>query len=199
MIKVAAAVIKHEDKVLLMRRAPGQKHAGTWEFPGGKVENGERTSAALARELDEELYIKAKIGKLITSVSDDEYEIFAYNVKYFDGLITLHVHDDMQWVTLTDALKYNLLPADRKIVLHMTKTKEQSKPKMSLQSAIDQIIDKPVFDEKTKLYVVAIKNFFFGTTRYFENKHVATQFYMDTVRDIVKTVQSNQMMRQKQK
>ena len=197
MIKVAAAVIKYEDKVLLMRRAPGQKHAGTWEYPGGKVENGERTSAALARELDEELYIKAKIGKLITSVSDGEYEIFAYDVKYFDGLITLHVHDDMQWVTLTDALKYNLLPADRKIVLHMTKTKEQSKPKLSLQSVINQIIEQPVFDEKIKLYVVAIKNVFFGTTRYFNTQHSAMQFYMDTVRNIVKTVQSTQMIRQK--
>ena len=197
MIKVAAAVIKYEDKVLLMRRAPGQAHAGTWEFPGGKVENGERTSAALFRELDEELYIKAKIGKLITSVSDGEYEIFAYDVKYFDGLITLHDHDDMQWVTLNEALKYNLFQADRKIIMHMTNTKEQEKPKTTFQSVIDKIIEKPVLDAKTKLYVVAIKNSFFGATRYFENNHTALQFYMNAVRDIVKTVQSNQMIRQK--
>ena len=122
MIKVAAAVIKYEDKVLLMRRAPGQKHAGTWEFPGIKVQENERASAALRRELDEELYIKANIGKLITSVADGEHETFAYNVEYVDGLITLHVHDDMQWVPLTDALKYNLLPSDRKIIMHMTNT-----------------------------------------------------------------------------
>lgn len=54
---VAAALVDDEGRVLLQRRAPGRAMAGLWEFPGGKVEEGERPEAALARELAEELGI----------------------------------------------------------------------------------------------------------------------------------------------
>lgn len=54
---VAAALIDGEGRVLLQQRAPGRAMAGLWEFPGGKVEPGERPEAALVRELDEELGI----------------------------------------------------------------------------------------------------------------------------------------------
>lgn len=195
MIKIASAVIKYEDKVLLMRRAHGQKYAGMWEFPGIKVQENERTSAALRRELDEELYIKANVGKLITSVVDGEYEVYAYNVEYLDGLITLHVHDDMQWVPLKDTLKYNLLPADRKILMHMTNTKESVKKPETLDSALKQIIDKPVLDLSTNKYVVNIKNGFFGASRSFSSQHAAINFYMDTVRYIVNTLQNRQLLK----
>lgn len=189
MQKVAAAVIKYEDKVLLMRRAPGQKLAGFWEFPGGKVENGERVSAALHRELDEELDIKAKIGKLITSVKDGAYEIYAYDVKYYDGLIRLSVHDDMEWVPLNMALSYKLLPADKKIVMYITKTKEEKAKPASITSVIDQIITRPVLDPKTNKYVVEIKNGFFGKTQSFPSEDKSLEFYMDTVRDIMQNIQ----------
>lgn len=199
MIKVAAAVIKYEDKVLLMRRAHGQKYAGMWEFPGIKVQENERASAALRRELDEELYIKANIGKLITSVVDGEHEVYAYNVEYLDGLITLHVHDDMQWVPLTDALKYNLLPSDRKIIMHMTNTKESVKKPETLDSALEQIIDKPVLDSSTNKYVVNIKNGFFGTSRSFSSQHAAISFYVDTVRYIINILQNRRLTNTKEK
>jgi 8-oxo-dGTP diphosphatase len=57
LIVVCAALIDGEGRVLLQRRAPGRAMAGLWEFPGGKVEAGERPEAALARELEEELGI----------------------------------------------------------------------------------------------------------------------------------------------
>lgn len=52
---VAAALVDGAGRILLARRAPGREHQGEWEFPGGKVEPGERPEAALARELAEEL------------------------------------------------------------------------------------------------------------------------------------------------
>jgi 8-oxo-dGTP diphosphatase len=58
LIVVCAALIDGEGRVLLQRRAPGRAMAGLWEFPGGKVEAGERPEAALARELEEELGIQ---------------------------------------------------------------------------------------------------------------------------------------------
>lgn len=60
---VTAAIIIENNKVLLTRRAPGEKHAGWWEFPGGKVEPGEPPENCLRRELREELEIDAAIGK----------------------------------------------------------------------------------------------------------------------------------------
>jgi len=54
---VAAALVDGERRVLLQQRAPGRAMAGLWEFPGGKVEEGERPEAALVRELEEELGI----------------------------------------------------------------------------------------------------------------------------------------------
>ena len=60
MIVVAAALIDEEGRVLLQQRAPGREMAGLWEFPGGKIEPGERPEAALARELAEELGIEVE-------------------------------------------------------------------------------------------------------------------------------------------
>jgi len=61
---VAAALVDGERRVLLQQRSPGRAMAGLWEFPGGKVEEGERPEAALARELEEELGIAVEIGAL---------------------------------------------------------------------------------------------------------------------------------------
>ena len=61
---VAAALVDGERRVLLQRRAPGRAMAGLWEFPGGKVEAGERPEAALVRELKEELGIRVEIAAL---------------------------------------------------------------------------------------------------------------------------------------
>lgn len=61
---VAAALVDGERRVLLQKRAPGRAMAGLWEFPGGKVEPGERPEAALARELEEELGIAVETAAL---------------------------------------------------------------------------------------------------------------------------------------
>jgi 8-oxo-dGTP diphosphatase len=58
MLVVAAALVDGEGRVLLQQRAPGRAMAGLWEFPGGKVEPGERPERALIRELEEELGIE---------------------------------------------------------------------------------------------------------------------------------------------
>ncbi|MBV8687993.1 MAG: (deoxy)nucleoside triphosphate pyrophosphohydrolase [Alphaproteobacteria bacterium] len=65
---VAAALVDREGRVLLQRRAAGRAMAGLWEFPGGKVEAGERPEAALVRELAEELGIAVEAGALVPSL-----------------------------------------------------------------------------------------------------------------------------------
>lgn len=64
-MEVVAAVIERDGRILICQRQRGGRHALKWEFPGGKVEPGEDSPAALARELREELRIDAAIGELI--------------------------------------------------------------------------------------------------------------------------------------
>ena len=65
MTVVAAALLDDDGRILLQQRAPGRAMAGLWEFPGGKVEEGELPEAALARELEEELGIGIAAGDVV--------------------------------------------------------------------------------------------------------------------------------------
>jgi|LSQX01.3.fsa_nt_gb 8-oxo-dGTP diphosphatase len=113
---VTAAIIIENNKVLLTRRAPGEKHAGWWEFPGGKIEDGETPEKCLLRELTEELGIHTSVGAKITE-SVYEYEagairLMAYRATILSGDPCLHVHDDYQWVRIHELTQFQLLPAD---------------------------------------------------------------------------------------
>lgn len=116
MIPVCAAVIMKSGMVLLCRRAPGRKHAGLWEFPGGRVEDGETHQAALARELREELKIEAVVGeeagRCRHAYDFGEIELVAFFVKSFTGTPTLTDHDAFKWVESRRLLEYELAPAD---------------------------------------------------------------------------------------
>ncbi len=115
-IKVTAGVITDNDKVLITRRAPEEKFAGGWEFPGGKVEINETPEGCLARELKEELNINVSVDKFCTEVThnygDVIINLIAYYCTIIDGRIQMSVHDKYKWVNIADLLKYDLLPAD---------------------------------------------------------------------------------------
>lgn len=116
LIKVTAAIICHEDRILCARKAPGRSLAGLWEFPGGKIETGETPEACLARELSEELLMDARIGSLF-AVNQHEYEdkiveLAAYWVVDFDGTPALTDHDQIQWLTAAELTDLTWAPAD---------------------------------------------------------------------------------------
>ena len=105
-IKVAAAIIKKDNKILIASRKTGE-FAGMFEFPGGKVEPGETSKQALIREIQEELE---------TSINIDEFfmnDCFICSLK--DEQITLNVHDSIKWITL-DQQDINWIPADIQII-----------------------------------------------------------------------------------
>lgn len=115
-LDVVAAIIEHDGKILLARRPEGGDQAGLWEFPGGKVEKGETQPEALARELQEELGIKADIGHYIAShrreVCGRVIDLHAWHVPTFTGEIAAHCHSELVWCAPPQALDYALAPAD---------------------------------------------------------------------------------------
>ena len=113
---VTAAIMRRGRKVLLTRRAAGEHLAGQWEFPGGKVHDGETPEACLVRELQEELSLVCTIGRKVAE-SDYHYDhgafrIIAYEAEIQSGTLTLSVHDQAEWVAINALLDYTLAPAD---------------------------------------------------------------------------------------
>jgi len=113
---VTAAILQRGNEVLLTRRAQGEKLAGLWEFPGGKVHDNETPQTCLARELREELSLTCSVGPKIAE-SDYHYEhggftILAYEAEIQSGTLTLAVHDKAEWVDVDKLLDYQLAPAD---------------------------------------------------------------------------------------
>jgi len=116
MITVVAAIIKKNDTYLIARRAKHKDHAGKWEFPGGKIDQGETPENALERELFEEFRILTKTGKHVTTNQYDygtfQIELMAYEVAYIGGSFQLTDHDQIAWVTLEEIGLYDLSEAD---------------------------------------------------------------------------------------
>lgn len=129
MIIVTAAIIRNGDTVLLTRRKQGQRMAGYWEFPGGKLEDGETLQSCLEREIQEELGWVVKAGKEVASNihTYDRGDIYlvALETSIQSGSPTLIVHDAMVWVTVSDLLNYQLAPADIPIAEELVKHQVQ--------------------------------------------------------------------------
>lgn len=116
MKQVAAAIAISNGKVLVTRRAPGQKLEGFWEFPGGKLEVGEDAQTCIVRELREELGVSSTAGPVFAT-SDYIYpggaiRLIAVEVSLHSNDFSLTVHDEHAWVGLTELLTLKLAPAD---------------------------------------------------------------------------------------
>ena len=103
---VTAAIICKSSKVLITRRGSGEKLAGLWEFPGGKVEGDETLAECLIRELREELGIEASIGQVVAE-SIYEYDhgsirLVAMEAHIVSGSPALTVHDRAEWAGVNE-------------------------------------------------------------------------------------------------
>lgn len=113
---VAAAVVKEAEGYWLVRRGPGRSHAGMWEFPGGKLEDGESFSQALARELWEELGIRVRVGELLAKAHNENIEMHAFAVVIQEGPPQLREHDAAAVIPLADLLNYPMNDLDQQVV-----------------------------------------------------------------------------------
>lgn len=116
MKEVTAAIIVHDNRVLIARRGPGQKLAGKWEFPGGKIEAGETPEACLVREIKEELGVKIEIdgffGKSIYRYKAGEIRLLGYKAKLISGDLRVTVHSEIRWIGQDELGDYDFAPPD---------------------------------------------------------------------------------------
>ena len=119
-IKVVAAVIVKNKKVLIGKRALFEKSPGLWEFPGGKIEINESKIQCLKRELQEELEIDAVIGNLITEYEYHYnhmiYSLSFYYVHSFSGKMVLNAHQEIKWVNPKTFNDFNFLPGEKPVL-----------------------------------------------------------------------------------
>ncbi len=121
MKQVTAALIVRGTELLICQRTRHQPMPLKWEFPGGKIERGEQPRDALARELDEELGIRAAIGDEVARIrhvypGGGAVELRFFVVREFDGPIENRIFRDVRWVPRSELPEYDFLEADRKLV-----------------------------------------------------------------------------------
>jgi 8-oxo-dGTP diphosphatase len=116
---VAIAFFRTTDqRYLLCRRGPAESGAGSWEFPGGKIDAGETEKVALVREIQEELCVEVSEKQLVyVSEHFHQYStkhvhiyLFKYDVEEIQ--FKLVDHDQAEWVLLSEMLNYQLAAAD---------------------------------------------------------------------------------------
>ena len=121
MKQVVAALILKDGKVLVCQRTRHQSMPLKWEFPGGKIEDGEQPRDALRRELEEELGIDAHIGEEVARIRHDyknggSVELRFYVVNEFTGELENRIFKDVRWAKRSELPKYDFLEADRELV-----------------------------------------------------------------------------------
>lgn len=117
---VTAAVIERDGKVLVARRRAGLVAAGLWEFPGGKLEEGEDPRRGLERELFEEFGVRSEAGDLVCAVPFDgplaSFELVVFRVKVLSGDFALTDHDAVRWLEPAEMEEGVFSKPDRPVV-----------------------------------------------------------------------------------
>ena len=125
LLVVACALVDKDGRVLIARRPEGKAMAGLWEFPGGKVEAGERPEETLIRELREELGIEVKEPCLapltFASHAYDDFHLLMplYVCRRWQGLVAGLEGQELAWVRPLKLRDYPMPPADLPLIPHL--------------------------------------------------------------------------------
>ena len=124
-ISVVAAIIRKGQEVFATQRGYGD-YKDWWEFPGGKIEEGETPEQALVREIREELSADIIVENYLTTVEYDYPEFHLTMACYWcsvrEGRLTLLEHEAARWLPLNDLRQVNWLPADVLVIEKIEKT-----------------------------------------------------------------------------
>jgi 8-oxo-dGTP diphosphatase len=115
-------------EVLICQRKADQPMSLKWEFPGGKIEAGESSEKALARELNEELGIEAVIGRRVARIrhkyrNGGVIDLQFFVVREFDGALENRIFNDVRWAPLAELPGYDFLAADLGLIRDLSEGK----------------------------------------------------------------------------
>jgi mutator protein MutT len=117
---VAVGIICKDGNFLIAKRKLDSSGGGKWEFPGGKVEDGETIIDCLKRELKEELAIEVEVGDFFAESLCDYYQgkfkLVAHEINSFSGEIQALEHDDLRWVRPGEMDAFKFVEGDRLFV-----------------------------------------------------------------------------------
>jgi 8-oxo-dGTP diphosphatase len=121
MKRVVAALILKDGKILVCQRTRHQTMPLKWEFPGGKIEEGEQPRNALQRELEEELGVNATIGDEVARIRHEyrrgnAVELRFFVVREYAGELENRIFRDMQWACPAELPSFDFLEADLRLV-----------------------------------------------------------------------------------
>jgi 8-oxo-dGTP diphosphatase len=125
LLVAACALVDADGRVLIAQRPAGKTMAGLWEFPGGKVERGERPEDTLIRELEEELGIVVNDQCLapltFASHSYPEFHVLMplYVCRRWNGTVAPREGQQLTWVRPKELRKYPMPPADEPLISHL--------------------------------------------------------------------------------
>jgi mutator protein MutT len=119
-IDVAAALIFHNDKLLITQRRPDDHLPNLWEFPGGKIEPGESFQQCLVREIREELGVEISVGELVEDLThtypEKTVRLCFFKCALISGIAqAIHVQD-LRWVTREELGQFEFPAADAKLI-----------------------------------------------------------------------------------
>lgn len=122
LLVVAVALVDADNRVLIAQRPAQKMLGGLWEFPGGKLHDGERPEEALIRELNEELGIKVEVPCLapltFASHAYDEFHLLMplYICRKWEGFLEAREAQALKWVRARDLRNYPMPPADEPLI-----------------------------------------------------------------------------------
>jgi 8-oxo-dGTP diphosphatase len=116
-VKVTAAILVKDNRILIAKRGPDDRLADKWEFPGGKIESHETPEQCLKREMKEEFDIDVSVGEYLGSsiyhYDHISIELLAFRTHWNAGEIDLKDHDEFQWISPEELAGFDFAPADR--------------------------------------------------------------------------------------
>jgi 8-oxo-dGTP diphosphatase len=122
-----SAIAQKDNKYFLAKRKPGGSIGGLWEFPGGKLIEGETHSDALKRELKEEFGIEIEVGKRLASCwfenNNKRYKVDGYHVDFLNDYNNLKDHTEAGWFTQDEINHLHLAGSDRNLFIELTMEK----------------------------------------------------------------------------
>lgn len=120
MVEVVAALIRNGESILICKRPADKARALLWEFPGGKIEQGESPEEALRRECMEELDVRLQVGGLYMQVTheypDITIRLSLYEAVIQGGRLRQKEHAALEWIRPGEIDRYEFCPADADIV-----------------------------------------------------------------------------------